>query len=188
MRTIAASLWMSLDGVVEAPETWAFAYSNDEVQAVNMEGMAASDAMLLGRTTYQLFAGYWPLQPDDNPIAKYINATPKYVVSNTLESVEWQNSTLIGGDVYGALADLKRQSGKTITVVGSATLVRSLLDNDLLDELQLSIPPVVRGSGKRLFVDEDHPMPLKLVDSRTFTNGVLYLTYQPVGRQASSQV
>ena len=85
MRTIAASLWMSLDGVMEAPETWAFAYSNDEVQAVNAEGMASSDAMLLGRKTYQAFAGFWPDQPDDNPIARYINATPKYVVSNTLE-------------------------------------------------------------------------------------------------------
>jgi len=186
MRKIAASLWMSLDGVMEAPETWAFAFSNDEVQAANAEGMATSDAMLLGRKTYQQFAEYWPHQPDNNPIARYINATPKYVVSNTLERVEWQNSTLIAGEVAEALADLKRQPGKTITVVGSATLVRSLLRDNLLDELRLSIPPVVLGSGRRLFVDEEGRMPLQLVDSRTFTNGVLYLTYQPLGGSASA--
>ena len=98
--------------------------------------------------------------------------------------MEWQNSTLIGGDVREALIDLKRRPGKTITVVGSATLVRSLLRDNLLDELRLSIPPVVLGGGQRLFVEDEGQTPLQLVDSRTFTNGVLYLTYQPLGGSA----
>jgi dihydrofolate reductase len=170
---------MSLDGVVEAPETWAFGYSNDEVQAANETGMAASDAMLLGRVTYQHFAAYWPHQGSDVPMADYINATPKLVVSATLEKVEWRNSELINGDLHEELSRRKQQPGKDLTVVGSPTLARSLLGEGLLDELRLLIPPLVLGSGQRLFPDGVAQTPLKLVGAQSFSNGVLYLTYQP---------
>lgn len=178
MRKIVSVLWLSLDGVVEAPERWAFGYSNDEVMQANQSGMGNSDAMLLGRKTYEIFANFWPHQPSDAPMAEYINSTRKYVVSTTLDSVDWQNSHLIRGDVAEGLRDLKRQPGKAITVVGSPTLVKSLLGDGLLDALHLQIPPLLVGSGKRLFADGEQ-QPLRLVDSQTFSNGVLNLTYQP---------
>jgi dihydrofolate reductase len=180
MRRIVASLFVSVDGVMESPETWAFTYSDDEMERANQAGMAASDAMLLGRKTYEEFAAYWPYQSRDVPMVDYINTTPKFVVSTTLDRVEWQNSTLIGGNVNEELTRLKQQPGKDITIIGSATLVRSLLRDDLLDELRLMIPPIVLGSGRRLFADEGKQA-LKLVDAKTFGTGVLYLTYQPAG-------
>jgi dihydrofolate reductase len=179
VRRIVATLWMSLDGVVEAPETWAFGYSNDEVQAANEAGMAASDAMLLGRVTYEKFAAYWPQQGSDVPIADYINATPKLVVSTTLDTVEWRNSELINGDIVRELSVRKQQPGKDLTVVGSPTLMRSLLQARLLDELRLMIPPLVLGHGQRLFPEGVAQTPLRLMDAQPFSNGVLYLTYQP---------
>lgn len=179
MRTLTAVLHLSLDGVVESPEVWAFPYSNDEMQAANAAGMAASDALLLGRVTYQALAAHWPHQPDTDPIARYINAVPKHVVSSTLASVDWHNSSLIGGDVAAAIADLKRRPGKNITVVGSPTLVRSLLRDRLLDELSLMIAPLVVGHGKRLFPDRADHQPLTLVDAKTFATGVVHLTYRP---------
>ena len=127
MRRIVASLFVSVDGVMESPETWAFTYSDAEMERANEAGMAASDAMLLGRKTYEEFAGYWPYQYRDVPMADYINATPRFVVSTTLDKVEWQNSTLIGGNVNEELIRLKQRPGKDITIIGSATLVRSLL-------------------------------------------------------------
>lgn len=181
MRRIVASLFVSVDGVMESPETWAFAYSDLEMERANGAGMAASDAMLLGRKTYEEFAAYWPYQSRDVPMVDYINTTPKFVVSTTLDRVEWQNSTLIGGNVNEELTRLKQQPGKDITIIGSATLVRSLLRDDLLDELRLMIPPIVLGSGRRLFADEGEQKALKLVDAKTFGTGVLYLTYQPAG-------
>lgn len=180
MRKIVASLHVSLDGVMESPETWASAYSNDEMERANEAGEAASDALLMGRLTYRVLADYWPHQSSDVPIADYINTTPKFVVSKTLETVDWQNSTLIRGNVVEELIKLKRQPGKDITIVGSATLVRSLLRDNLLDELRLMIPPIVVGKGKRLFA-EGSEQALELVDSQTFDTGVLSLTYRPAG-------
>jgi dihydrofolate reductase len=142
--------------------------------------MAAADTMLLGRVTYQEFAGYWPHQsPDEVEIAAYMNDTPKVVVSTTLDTVEWQNSTLIKTNVVEELTKLKQQPGKNIGITGSATLVRSLLRDRLLDELNLLVHPIVVGRGKRLFPDGSEQTPLKLVDSKTFSTGVLSLTYQP---------
>jgi dihydrofolate reductase len=119
--------------------------------------MAASDAMLLGRVTYEEFAAFWPFQvgsDEDQQIADYMNNTPKYVVSTTLEEpLEWQNSTLIKENVAEEVAKLKQQPGKDISITGSGTLVRSLLEDDLLDELRLMVHPIVVGSGKRLFED-----------------------------------
>ena len=147
----------------------------------NAAGMAASDAMLFGRVTYEEFAAFWPYQNSaEQPFTDYLNNTPKYVVSTTLqELLEWQNSTLIKGNVVEEIAKLKRQPGRDITILGSGTLVRSLLQEDLLDELSLMVHPVVLGSGKRLFEEGSDRKTLELVDSKTFSIGVLYLTYQP---------
>jgi dihydrofolate reductase len=178
MRKIVSGLFISLDGVVEAPGEWHFPYFNEEMgQAVDSQ-MAASDAMLLGRVTYEEFAAYWPRQSSDVELADFMNTTPKYVISNTLNAVDWQNSTLISGDVAAQLAELKRQPGKQINITGSGTLVRSLLRDGLLDELVLLVHPIMVGKGKRLFPEEDGPIPLELVSSETFTTGVLCLTYR----------
>src|SRR5687768_525378 len=125
MRTITAGLSISLDGVVEAPEQWHFPYFNDEMGEAVASQMADADTMLLGRRTYQEFAAYWPNQGDDVPLAAAINGTPKLVASTTLESVEWQNSTLIEGDVATELRRLRETPGKKIAITGSVTLVRS---------------------------------------------------------------
>ena len=179
MRKISAGLFISLDGVVESPEKWHFPYFNDEMGEVVGSGMAASDAILLGRVTYQDFAGYWPgVSPDDEPIAAYMNDTPKYVVSTTLDSADWNNSTLIKGNVAEELTRLKQQPGKNISIIGSPTLVHSLLQDGLLDELGLLVHPVVVGRGKRLFKEGDLKR-LTLVQAKTFSTGVLSLTYQP---------
>ena len=184
MRKIVAGLFLSLDGVYEAPGDWHFPYFNDEMGEAVDSQMSAADTMLLGRVTYQEFAGFWPQQSnDDVDIADYMNNTPKLVVSTTLDSVdEWQNSTLIKGNVAEELARLKQQPGKDIGITGSGALIRSLLRDGLLDELRLLVHPIVVGSGKRLFPADTEQVPLTLVDSKTFTTGVLYLTYQPAGK------
>jgi dihydrofolate reductase len=140
--------------------------------------IAEEDAILLGRVTYQEWAAYWPTSTDE-PYASHINNTPKYVVSTTLDKVEWKNSTLIKGNLAEEIARLKKRPGKKIGVAGSPTLVRSMLQNDLLDELTLMIHPVIVGSGKRLFSDGRALKRLKLVDSKTTSTGVLIVTYQP---------
>jgi dihydrofolate reductase len=180
MRKIVAGLFISLDGVVEAPETWHLPYFNDEMGEAIGAQMAAADAMLLGRVTYQEFASYWPQQAGDEPFGDFMNNSTKYVVSTTLDSVDgWQNSTLIGGNVVEEITKLKQQPGKNIVISGSGTLIRSLLRDHLLDELNLLVHPIVVGSGKRLFPDGNEQTPLKLVDAKTFSSGVLALTYQP---------
>lgn len=186
MRKVTAGLFMSLDGVVESPEKWHFPYFNDEMGEAVGASMAAADAMLLGRVTYEEFASYWPgVSSADQPVAGYMNDTPKYVVSTTLEEpLEWNNSTLITGDVAEEIRRLKQQPGKNIGITGSATLVRSLLRDDLLDELGLLVHPVVVGSGRRLFEEGVDPKGLTLVDSKTFSTGVVYLTYRPAEREA----
>jgi dihydrofolate reductase len=179
MRKIVATLFISLDGVVESPDKWHFPYFNDEMGETVGALMAAADTMLLGRRTYEAFASYWPNQASDVPPADYMNNTPKIVVSTTLKTVEWQNSTLINGNVTQELNKLKQQPGKNIGITGSGTLVRSLLQDNLLDELRLLVHPIVVGTGKRLFEDVSGQIPLKLVESKTFSTGVLALTYEP---------
>lgn len=179
MRKIVAGLFLSLDGVMGSPEQWHFPYFNDEMGEAVGSAMAAADTMLLGRVTYQEFAAYWSDKGSDVEMADHMNSTPKVVVSSTLDRVEWQNSTLITGNVVEELTKLKQQAGKNIGITGSGTLVRSLLRDDLLDELQLLVHPIVVGSGKRLFPDGCDQKALTLVDSKTFSTGVLSLTYQP---------
>ena len=180
MRKVVAVELVSLDGVMESPEEWAFPYSNEEMEEENAAGMAATDAMLLGRVTYKGLAAFWPNQPGGTPMVDYINSVRKYVVSTTLEEpLEWNNSTLIKGSVAEEITKLKRQPGKDISIIGSGTLVRSLLREGLLDELRLMIHPVVLGGGKRLFEEGVDRKDLELADSKTFGTGVLYLTYRP---------
>jgi dihydrofolate reductase len=182
MRKVVASEFVSLDGVVESPEKWHFPYFNDQMADAIEAAMVASDAMLMGRILYEEWAAFWPKQdPDENPVAARMNGVRKYVVSRTLEEpLQWQNSTLIGDDVAEVILRLKEQPGKDISISGSPTLVRSLLEEDLLDELRLMVHPVIVGSGKRLFEGGSDQKALQLVDSKTFSTGVLYLSYQPV--------
>jgi dihydrofolate reductase len=185
MRKVIAALFVSLDGVMESPERWHLPYFNDEMQAAIGESMAGSDAFLMGRVNYEEWAAYWPSQTsDDSGFADFMNNAPKYVVSTTLDEVEWQNSTLLDGDLAEEVTKLKQQPGKDITISGSATLVRSLLRAGLLDELRLMIHPVVVGNGRRLFEDGDQNS-FELADSKTFKTGVVYATYRPAASRAA---
>ena len=182
MRDLVAVEFVSLDGVVEAPEKWTGPYMDAEIGQTMEAGMAASDAMLLGRRTYQDFEAYWrDKTAEEEPYAPYINQTQKFVVSKTLTSVDWRNSTLITGDVAEQITGLKRQPGKDIAIIGSPTLMRSLLGDGLLDRLNLYVFPVVLGAGKRLFEEGISELPLELVDSRAYKTGVVSLTYAPAG-------
>ena len=180
MRSVIAVELVSLDGVMESPEEWAFSYSNDEMEEANASGMAASDALLMGRVTYEQMVAYWPNQPGGVPMVDYINSVSKYVVSTTLEEpLGWNNSTLIRRNVAEEVSELKRQPGKDILVFGSADLVNELVRHDLIDELRLMVFPIVVGSGKRLFEDGLDAAVLRLVDTSTFGSGVVVLTYRP---------
>jgi dihydrofolate reductase len=180
MRKLVSSFFISLDGVVEAPDKWHFPYFNDEMGQAVGDAIAASDALLLGRRGYEEFAAYWPHQdPASSPFVSIMNDTPKYVASTTLTKVEWQNSSVLEGDLTEAVNELKAKPGKNIGMSGSATLVRSLLERGLVDELRLLVHPLVVGQGAKLFPDGSPPVSLELADSRTFSTGVLDLTYVP---------
>jgi dihydrofolate reductase len=176
MGSITSSLFISLDGVIEAPETWHFPYFNDEMGAVVGEQMARAEATLLGRETYDGFAAYWPQADPDDPFTATMNGARKYVVSNSLTEATWENSSVISGDVEAALTELKQHTALGTT--GSATLVRWMLERRLVDELHLLVHPIVVGHGKRLFADGE-TVPLELKSSTTFTTGVLHLVYGP---------
>ena len=178
MRNVVSGLFISLDGVTESPDQWQFDHFDEDMMAALGEHMEAVDAIMLGRVTYEEWADYWPTSTDE-PFASHINNAPKYVVSRTLRSVEWQNSQLIKGDLAQEIAKLKAQPGKDIAVNGSPTLVRSLIQQDLLDELTLMVHPVVAGKGKRLFGEGDNLKRMELVKSKTTTTGVSLLTYRP---------
>jgi dihydrofolate reductase len=179
MRKIVAGLCISLDGVVESPGKWGFPYFTDEMYEVMRAGVAQADAVLLGRRTYLDFAQLWPTQSSDVPMADFLNNSPKYVVSATLDKLEWANSHLVTGDLASELTKLKQQPGKSIQVPGSPTLVRSLLRDGLLDELAMMVCPIVVGSGMRLFDEMTHQVPLELVESRAYSTGVLGVGYRP---------
>jgi dihydrofolate reductase len=177
MRKVRAGLFVSLDGVAEAPNRFVFPFFSEEVGQVVGRNMETSDAMLLGRRTYEEWVAYWPDKTaEDDGFAPYINQIAKHVVSTTLGSVEWANASLVSGDLAEAIGELKSQPGKDIAVSGSITLVGSLLTMGLLDELSLLVFPVVVGSGKRLFEAEEQ-VRLRLLESRTLDTGVLSLTY-----------
>ena len=179
MRKTIAGLFISLDGVVEAPETWHFPYFDDAMGEIVGAQAAEADAILLGRVTYQEFAAFWPNQPAGDPFAAGMNASKKYVASTTLQEAEWQNSEVLRGDLADAVQAIKALPGRDIQIIGSPTLVRSLLRQGLLDELRLLVHPIVVGAGKRLFTDEAERIPLQLTSTRTLPTGVLSLTYVP---------
>jgi dihydrofolate reductase len=189
VRKVIVSEFVSLDGVFEAPDQWHFPYFNDEMGQEVGAAMGQADAMLMGRVLYEEWSAFWPQQdPEENPIAARMNGIQKYVVSTTLEGpLGWNNSTLIGENVAEEISRLKQQPGKDISISGSGSLVRSLLKDGLIDELRLMVHPVVVGSGKRLFEEGRKQIALELVDSKTFSTGVVYLTYAPAGKEAEGQ-
>jgi dihydrofolate reductase len=181
MRKVVSWLFISLDGVVEAPNQWQFDVFDDTMIADLAAQTDAEDAMLMGRVSYQEWASYWPTSTDE-PYASHINNTPKYVVSTTLDDVEWgkwEKPTLIKGNLAKEINKLKQQPGKNISVGGSPTLVRSLIKENLLDELKLMIHPVVVGRGKHLFTEDVDLRRLKLIDSKVTGTGVVIVAYQP---------
>ena len=181
MRKVNAGLFITIDGVTEAPDKWQFDVFDDDMMAIMTAHIAAVGTILLGRVTYQEWTPFWPTSTDE-PYASHINNTPKYVVSTTLDTVEWgayDNINLIKGNLAETIAKLKQQPGKNIGVAGSPTLARSMLQAGLLDELTLMIHPVVAGSGKRLFGDADALKRMKLIESKTTKSGVAVLTYRP---------
>ncbi|SRR5712692_749083 len=184
MRKIVAQTFVSLDGVMEAPEKWQLANDlmDEEMGKWVFAGYEAADALLLGRVTYQGFAGFWPTQSDADPFAKKINGLPKYVVSATLKTLEWKNSQLVKGSVPAEITKLKQQAGRDILIPGSATLVSGLTKDGLVDEYQFLLHPIVVGRGKRLFAEGLDPTLLKLVDTKTFATGAVALTYERKGK------
>lgn len=185
MRRIVVGMFISLDGVVEGPGPgdnfelagWTMPYWDDAIGKFIADSSAASDALLLGRVTYQGFEAAFAAGTDGNPAAEMMNSIHKYVVSTTLQEAKWNNSTLIKGNVVEEVAGLKQQPGKNINISGSGTLVQTLLQYDLIDELNLLVYPVVLGRGKRLFKDGSN-LTLKLTQTETFNSGVVLLTYQ----------
>lgn len=193
MRKIVVSEFVTLDGVMQAPggpeeDTssgfkhggWSFKFRDEQVPKYKLDELAASDALLLGRKTYDVFAAYWPKAKDVVGFADKMNNMAKHVVPTTLKKVDWNNSKLIKTNVAEEVRKLKQQPGKDILVYGSAKLVNTLLQHDLVDELRLMVHPVVLGSGRRLFDDHADTMKvLKLAESKTFPSGIVLLSYHP---------
>jgi dihydrofolate reductase len=186
MRKVIVSEYVTLDGVMEDPGGaegfkhggWSFGFGGEEQQKYKFEELFATDALLLGRRTYEGFAAAWPNMPGAGEYGERMNSLPKYVVSTTLSVVTW-NATLIKGDLAEELSRLKQQPGQDMVIFGSGELVRTLHERDLIDEYRLMVFPVVLGSGKRLFPEGSKQKVLRLVETRTFSSGVVILTYQP---------
>jgi dihydrofolate reductase len=192
MRKVVVSEFVSLDGVIEDP-SWTFRFSSEEQERFKFDELAASDALLLGRVTYEGFAAAWPSMMDQysgprraelGEYADMMNSYPKHVVSTTLqEPLEWNNSTLIKGNIAEEVFELKRQPGKDVLVFGSTDLVNTLIQHDLIDEYRLMVFPVVVGKGKRLLRDGTDTKILELVGTEIFGSGVVVLTYCPAVRE-----
>ena len=191
MGRIVVTEFISLDGVMEAPgggedfkhAGWTFEIERgDEGDKFKLDETFASEALLLGRVTYEGFAEAWPSR--DGEFADKFNNMPKYVVSSTLGDPEWNNTTVLKGDLVEEVEKLKREQDGDIVVHGSARLVQALIEHDLVDELRLMVYPVVLGSGKRLFGDTSDGKPLRLVESRVVGDGVSILIYRPAGEGA----
>jgi dihydrofolate reductase len=188
--------FVSLDGVMQGPGGpdedrdggfdlggWVVPYAGEDMGEFVVESITSTDALLLGRKTYEIFAAHWPKVTDENdPIATKLNSMPKYVASRTLDKVEWNNSTMLQGDAAEAVAELKRQPGGTIQTQGSAELIQTLIRNNLVDEYRLLVYPVVLGKGKRLFREGSVPSALRLMDTKTTSNGVAIHTYEAAGQ------
>jgi dihydrofolate reductase len=177
--------FVTLDGVMEAPggepghphSGWVFDFMGPEQQEFKLQEVLEAESHLLGRVTYESFAGAWPER--EGPFAEKMNAMPKYVVTSTLDALEWNNSIPLQGDVVAEVTKLKQADGDPILVAGSRTLVHSLIENDLVDELRLMVFPVVLGSGLKVFPESPDKTTLTLSDSKTFESGVQVNTYRP---------
>jgi dihydrofolate reductase len=182
VRRVVVSEFISLDGVVEDPR-WTFEFSSEDRDQFKFDELAASDALLLGRVTYEGFAAAWPqMEEQTGEYGAWMNGYPKHVVSTTLEEpLEWNNSTLVEGDVVEEVSRLKDQPGKDILIFGSGDLVNTLMQHDLIDEYRLMVFPIVVGSGKRLFDEGGDTKTLQLVGTQTFDSGAIVLTYAPAG-------
>jgi dihydrofolate reductase len=186
MGRIVVTEFVSLDGVMEDPGgseefvhgAWSFEFNRgEEGDKFKLDETLESEALLLGRVTYEGFAEAWPSR--EGEFADKFNSMPKYVVSSTLEEPGWNNSTVLRGDVVEEVADLRQRHDGDIVVHGSARLAQTLIEHDLVDELRLMVFPVVLGSGKRLFGDTSDKKPLRLVGSKTVGDGIAILTYEP---------
>lgn len=194
MRKLIVSTFVSLDCVMQAPGGpdedathgftlggWTFSYW-DEVMGRSMSGFDGQGReLVLGRRTYEIFAAYWPLQPESNPIAKTFNAAIKHVASRTLTSLAWNNSSLLGADIVSAIGTLKGQFGPDLQIIGSGNMIQTLHAASLVDEFNVWTFPVVLGRGKRLFETDARPCALRLVASKVSTTGVVMNTYVPDG-------
>ena len=194
MRKVVANEFMGLDGVAQAPGAadedpsggfehggWHLRYFDDLSQKWVVESLVDAGGFLLGRRTYEIFAAYWPnAGEEEQVVAEPLNTKPKYVASSTLsEPLEWQNSTLLRGDLAESIAALKREDGGDVHVIGSTRLVQALIEHDLVDELRVMIDPLVLGGGKRIFPDDGGLRPLRLVESQVTTTGAILATYAP---------
>jgi dihydrofolate reductase len=192
MRKVIANEWMTLDGVVQAPSYadedttggfehggWHTRYFDDLSMTWVIDNVSGAGGYLLGRGTYEMFAAHWPnASQEERTLAEPLNALPKYVASRTLaEPLEWQNSTLLQGDIGEAVRALKAEEGRDLHLIGSPALVQTLLERDLVDELQLMIDPLVVGGGKRLFRDDGGLRRLRLVETRVTSTGAIIATY-----------
>lgn len=194
MRKIVVLSFISLDGVMQAPGGpeedpssdfkfggWT-APLNDEVSgSLMLKQMSEPFDLLLGRKTYDIFAGYWPKQDPEHPVAKPFNAAIKYVVSASSPELTWENSELVDGDVVARIKELKQQDGPTLQVHGSGNMIQTLLQNDLVDELWLKTFPVTLGSGKKLFAEGTSPAAFELIDSQVTPSGVIFANYRRAG-------
>jgi dihydrofolate reductase len=179
MRKVAITEFISLDGVIEAPHEWHFPFFGDDAGKYKLDEVFATDALLLGRVTYEGFAAAWPSMTDEDGFADRFNSIPKYVVSTTLENPEWNNSRVIRDNLAEEIGKLKREPGQDIVIHGSGKLANSLMAEGLIDEYRLMVHPVVVGKGQRLFNGGTSLAALDLVDSRPLSKGVIVLTYVP---------
>ena len=197
MRRVIVQEWVSLDGVVQAPGSpnedksggfkhggWHLPYFDDMSRNWVVQNLTEAGGYLLGRRTYENFAGHWPnASPEEQVIAQPLNTKPKFVASTTLKDpLPWQNSTLLKGDVAAAVAALKQKDGGNLLVIGSPKLLQTLIDHDLVDEFRMMVDPLVVGGGKRIFTNDGALRPLRLVDSKVTTTGAILATYAPAKR------
>lgn len=199
MRRLGVVEFLTLDGVMQGfggPDEdreggfehggWGAPYATEEIGRQAGEGIGATTAYLFGRKTYEHMAAHWPDEPDENPIARHLNSTPKYVVTKTLTRLDWAGSHVLDGDVADSVNDLKHQDDGWITVLGSGELVQTLIGHRLIDRYRLFVHPLVLGTGKRLFRETRHPLPMRLVDCTPTSTGILMLTYEACGAAPAS--
>lgn len=182
MRKLIVSEWVTLDGVFDADsmEQWFHPFESEDRMKYIRQTIHSADALLIGRVTYEMFAAYWPEKKNnEDGIADHLNSMRKYVVSTTLKKAEWNNSTIINEGVMGEIARLKQQPGRDILLSGSATLVKSLAETDLIDECRILVHPILMGSGKRFVKEGLSPTKLEVVKNETFSKGVVLLCYAP---------